>query len=160
MIPWSIIRALFYCHVFKALWFILSSKTTTEMSSTRVTGTKNMLLVRTALTIPVLSNLVLSLINRLPVKNLPVSSPLSRWLGHSYPGSTQSSFMIWMFLFSFKVNKSEQYFFFTVSWICISLMLQQQEVTLVWDLCLQNKGGKTGFEKCKERNSDTFVSRV
>lgn len=41
------------------------------------------------------------------------------------------------------------FFSFIVSWICISLMLQQQEVTLVWDLCLQNKGGKTGFEKCR-----------
>lgn len=48
------------------------------------------------------------------------------------------------------------FFSFTVSWICISLMLQEQEVTLVWDLCLQNKGGKTGFEKCRRRTLTHF----
>lgn len=34
-------------------------------------------------------------------------------------------------------------------------MLQQQEVTLVSDLCPQNKGGKTGFENCEEKTSVT-----
>lgn len=36
-------------------------------------------------------------------------------------------------------------------------MLQQQEVTLVWDLCPQNKGGTTGFENCVEKNSVTHL---
>ena len=100
------------------------------MSSTRVTGTKNMWLVRTTVTISVLSSLVVSLRDTdVRFQNLPVSSPLSRRL---------VVFLTWrlsvklhdlnvlVVIQNKKVWNSD--IFQTWSWICKSL-LQQQEAT-------------------------------
>jgi len=104
------------------------------MSSTRVTGTKKMLLVRITLKISMLSNPVVSLrdveiqLNACFVTFFPVSSQLSQWLVvftqfHSFELCGLNVLLV-------KINKLETVIL-TRSWICTSLMFQQQEAMSV-----------------------------